>query len=143
MWPADASSGVGVRVRSVSIRLFAEDHTQWGTLPQFLARIPAHLCLATVLPPRCKRTRCRGKRRGKTNGRMVRLKASLAGYSSASWTKDGAVPSFTYLFHHLPGSCTRDAGGRDDLDWDLDRAGPWKTGVTACQALCFWDLVSM
>lgn len=141
MWPAVASSAVCVR--SVSIRLFAEDHTQCGTLPPFLARIPAHLCLSTVLPPRCKCTRRRGKRRGKTNGRMVRLKASLAGYSLASWTKDGAVPSLTYLLHHLPGSCTHDAGGRDDLDWDLDRAGPWKTGVTACQALCYWDLVRM
>lgn len=53
-----------------------------------LARIPAQLCLALTLPPCVKRTPCRGK----CSVWKVRLKASLEGFSSDSWTKVGAVP---------------------------------------------------
>lgn len=73
----------------LDLQLYAEDPTQRGTLPPLLVRIPAHLCLAPALPLRRKRTHCWGKH----SGRMVRLNASLAGISSASWTKDGAVPT--------------------------------------------------
>lgn len=73
----------------LDLRLYAEDPTQGGTLPPLLVRIPAHLCLAPALPLRCKRTHFWGKH----ISWMVRLNASLAGISSASWTKDEAVPT--------------------------------------------------
>ncbi|KAE8297852.1 Bis(5'-adenosyl)-triphosphatase [Larimichthys crocea] len=70
--------------------LGAFEHGGQKTVPPLLAGIPTHLCRALALPPRRKRLR----RRGKRGGRLVKLKAWLAGSSTISRTELGLIHPF-------------------------------------------------
>ncbi|TKS65252.1 RNA-directed DNA polymerase from mobile element jockey [Collichthys lucidus] len=70
--------------------LDAFKHGEQKTVPPLLAGIPTHLCRALALPPRRKRLR----RRGKRGGRLVKLKAWLAGSSTISRTELGLIHPF-------------------------------------------------
>lgn len=73
------------------------DYTGHKTLPLLLSGIPAHLCHA-LIPPLWRKCPCHWN---KCSGRLVRLKACLACFSSASLTENRVVPRLCISRHSL------------------------------------------
>ena len=119
------------RQKLLDLRFSAEDVVKLAdggreTLPQLLARVPAHMWHSPV-PLSRRKSYCHW---GKHSSRLVRLKARLVRFSTPAWTEIRAVPSLVIPRHSLaPALLIRWPGVNHRNLRPLCRA-PWTANAT-------------